>query len=93
MIVGILTVELMMPENSSLKEKRMVIKSLKDKIRDRFNVSIAEIDNQEKWQLATFAIAYVGTDKVHVDSALSKVVDFIKGCRQADLIDYNTELL
>lgn len=93
MIVGILTVELRMPENSSLKEKRMVIKGLKDRVRGRFNVSIAEIDNHDKWQLATFGIAYVGTDKVHVDQALSKVVDFIKGYREVDLIDYNTEML
>lgn len=93
MIVGILTVELRMPGNSSLKEKRMVIKSLKDKIRDRFNVSIAEIDDHDKWQVATFGIAYIGTDKVHVDAALSKVVDFVKEYRQVDLINYNTELL
>lgn len=93
MIVGILTAELRMPENSSLKEKRMVIKSLKDKIRDRFNVSIAEIDDQDKWQIATFGIAYVGTDKVHVDQALSKVADFIKEYKHVDLINYNTELL
>lgn len=61
MIAGILTIELRMPGNSSLKEKRMVVKSLKD--------------------------------KVHVDQALSKVVDFIKGCREVDLINYNMELL
>ncbi len=93
MIVGILTAVLRMPQNSSLKEKRMVIKGLKDKIRDRFNVSIAEIDDQDKWQVATFAIAYVGTDKAHVDSALSKVANFIKDYRQVDLLNYNTQLL
>ncbi|KPK39325.1 MAG: hypothetical protein AMJ78_08645 [Omnitrophica WOR_2 bacterium SM23_29] len=93
MAVGILTIELRMPGNSSLKEKRMVVKSLKDKIRQRFNVSIAEIDDHDKWQLATFGIAYIGTDKTHVDQALSKVVDFIKEYRQVDLINYNMELL
>ncbi|KPK38273.1 MAG: hypothetical protein AMJ78_10265 [Omnitrophica WOR_2 bacterium SM23_29] len=93
MIVGILTVRLRMPENSSLKEKRMTTKSLKDKIRDRFNVSIAEIDDHDKWQVAAFGIAYVGTDRFCADAALSKVVDFIKECKQVDLIDYNTELL
>lgn len=93
MIVGLLTVELRLPECQSLKEKRMLIKSLKDKIRNTFNISVAEVDGLEKWQVATLGMAYVGTDKVHVDQALSKIVDFIDRSRQVDMIDYNTEIL
>ena len=93
MIVGILTVELRIPESLSLKDKRMVLKSIKDKIRNKFNVSVAEIDKQDKWQESALGVAYIGTEKAHVDQALSKIVDFIKESRQADLIDYNTELL
>lgn len=93
MIVGILTVELRMPENSSLKEKRMLTKGLKDKIRNRFNVSVAEIDNHDKWQIATFGIAHIGTEKIYVDQALSKIIDFVKEYRQVDLIKCDLELL
>ncbi len=93
MIVGILTVELRIPESLSLKDKRMILKSLKDKISNRFNVSVAEIDGRDKWQTSVLGMAYIGTEKVHVDQALSKIVDFIKEYRQADLINYNTELL
>ena len=93
MIVGILTVELRIPESLSLKDKRMVLKSIKDKIRNKFNVSVAEIDGQDKWQASVLGIAYVGTERIHVDQALSKIVDFIKESRQADLINYNTELI
>ncbi len=93
MIVGILTVELRISESLSLKEKRMVVKSIKDKVRNKFNVSVAEIEDHDKWQTAILGMAYVGTEKVHVDQALSKIVDFVKESRQADLIDYNTELL
>lgn len=93
MIVGILTVELRIPESASLKEKRMAIKSLKDRIRNTFNVSVAEVAGQEKWQVSTLGIAYVGTEKIHVDQALAKVVDFIDRSRQVDLINYNMEML
>lgn len=93
MIVGILTVELRLPESLSLKEKRMHIKSLKDRIRNTFNVSVAEVGGLDKWQAATLGMSYVGTDRVHVDQALSKIVDFIEKSRQVEMIDYNTEIL
>ena len=93
MIVGILTVELRLPESQSLKDKRMHIKSLKDRIRNTFNVSVAEVGGLDKWQAATLGMAYVGTDRVHVDQALSKVVDFIDRSRQVEMMDYNTEIL
>lgn len=93
MIVGILTVELRIPESASLKEKRMAIKSLKDRIRNTFNVSVAEVDGQDKWQVSTLGIAYLAAEKVHVDQALAKVVDFIDRSRQVDLINYNMEML
>lgn len=93
MLIGILTVEVRLPESQSLKDKRMHIKSLKDRIRNAFNVSVAEVGGLEKWQVATLGVAYVGTDRVHVDQALSKVVDFIDRSRQVEMMDYNTEIL
>ncbi len=73
MIVGICEIEVFIPQVSSLKEKRAIIKSLKDKISRRFNVSIAEICYQDKWQRALFGIAKVSSDNVSID----KVFEFI----------------
>ena len=73
MIVGICEIEVFIPQVSSLKEKRAIIKSLKDKISKRFNVSIAEIGYQDKWQRALFGIAKVSNDNVSID----KVFEFI----------------
>jgi uncharacterized protein YlxP (DUF503 family) len=73
MIVGICELEVFIPQSRSLKDKRVIIKSFKDKISKRFNVSIAEVGYQDKWQRAIFGIAKVSNDSVSVD----KVFDFI----------------
>ncbi len=92
MRVGILQIELKLPESDSLKAKRMVLRSLKDRIKQRFNVSIAEVGEQDKWQRAVLGVASVGTDKRYVNGVLSRVVDLIKNSRSAVLVDYQLEL-
>ena len=62
MIIGVLTLDIHIQTATSLKEKRMVLKSFKDKIRKKFNVSIAEIDYQDKWQRSKISIVQVGND-------------------------------
>ncbi|NQT94915.1 MAG: DUF503 domain-containing protein [Candidatus Omnitrophica bacterium] len=93
MVIGLLTVELHIPESNSLKAKRRVIKSLKDKLRNKFNASVAEIDHHDKWQLATLAICAVSNDKVYIDGALNKALNFIGELSGADITDYQIELL
>jgi len=93
MIIGLLTVDISIPFNRSLKSKRQVIKSLKDRIRTRFNVAISETDNHDLWQRATFSIATIGTDKRIVNSILSKVNNFIKGQLKLDILDSKIEIL
>ena len=61
--VGVLRIDFHISESSSLKEKRSVLRHIKDKIRPNFNVSISEVDNHDKWKLATFAVASVSNDK------------------------------
>lgn len=73
MIVGLLEVELVLPSNS-LKEKRKVLRSIKDKIHHRFNVSIAEIDGHDLWQRATFAFAVVGRDGGRIARQLHEIL-------------------
>ena len=93
MVVGTCIVELQIPENSSLKGKRQVLRSIKDRVRARFNVSIAEVDRQDSWQRATLGVAAVSNDAKLVDEILSKVVNFIEGSRDALLLDYSIDLV
>lgn len=92
MRVGLLQIELDLPESDSLKAKRMILRSLKDRIKRRFNVSIAEVDQQEKWQRAILGVANIGSDKRYVNGVLSRVVDLIKNSRLVELVDYRIEL-
>lgn len=93
MIVGTAVVELQLPENGSLKGKRQVLRSIKDRIRARFNVSIAEVDRQDAWQRATLGVAVVSNDARLVDETLNKVVNFIEGARDALLLDYSIDVV
>jgi uncharacterized protein YlxP (DUF503 family) len=85
MVVGVLRLKLFLPENHSLKGKRHVIRAIKDRVRNKFNVSIIESDEHELWQLAELGICQAGTDRAFVDSALREVVKFIDGLGLAPL--------
>lgn len=77
MHVGVCRVELRLPENQSLKGKRQVVKSIIARLQNTYKVSVAEVDNQELWQLATLGIACVSNQRRHADDTLSNVVRFI----------------
>lgn len=93
MVIGILTLELHVRESTSLKSKRRVLKSIVDRVRNRFNVSIAEVGGQEHWQLATLGLAFVTTDSAHAHRVLQGIVQFVEGHRHADLTDYSIEIV
>jgi uncharacterized protein YlxP (DUF503 family) len=88
MVVGVLQVELSIPSADSLKAKRMVLRSLKDRIRKNFNVSIAEVEDNDQWQSAVLAVAMVSNDKRFANQVLSKTVDFIESSRDLVVDDY-----
>lgn len=69
-VVGVLTLEVFVEDSHSLKDKRHVVKSLKDRLRDRFNVSVAEIDGLESWQQSTVGVATVANDRVFAEKVL-----------------------
>lgn len=77
MNVGVCKLELRLPENESLKGKRQVIKSVIARLQNEYNVSVAEVDNQDLWQLATLGIACVSNYRRHTDEILSNVVKFV----------------
>ncbi|MQY56226.1 MAG: DUF503 family protein [Dehalococcoidia bacterium] len=77
MHVGVCRVQLRLPENQSLKGKRRVIKSITTRLHNKFNISVAEVDNQHSWQLATLGLTCVSTHKSHNDETLSNAIRFI----------------
>jgi len=93
MTLGLLQIIIRIPNSNSLKEKRMVLRSLKDKLRNKYNISLAEIDSHDKWQKSVLAVAKVDKERVMVDRAFGNIVDFIKDFNGVELIDYQTELL
>ncbi len=94
MNVGVCRVKLRFPENLSLKGKRQVLKSITTRLRSRFNISVAEVDNNELWQLATVGICCVSNNKRYTNEVLSKAVDFIVNGRfEVEMLDYEIEIL
>ena len=92
MHIGVCTLHLRLLENHSLKGKRRAIKSIKDRVRSKFNVSIAEVDRLDKWQQATLGVACVSNDARFANSVLSNVVNFVSGMHLAELVDYEIEI-
>jgi hypothetical protein len=92
MIVGVCTIELRMRESRSLKAKRQVLKSIVTRVKNNFNVAIAEVDYQDKWQHAVLGVAVVSTAQDHANGFLSKVVNFIESMYIVDLLDYHIEI-
>jgi uncharacterized protein YlxP (DUF503 family) len=92
MHVGVCTIHLRLASSHSLKEKRRIIKSIKDRVKSRFNVSIAEVDALDSWQWAVIGVACVSNDSGFANSVLSNVVDFIENIHTAELIDYEIEI-
>lgn len=94
MNIGVCRVSLRLPENISLKGKRRVLKSITTRVRNKFNVSVAEVEDQNLWQLATLGICCVSNDKRYTNEVLSKVVDFIVNGRfDVEILDYEIEIL
>jgi uncharacterized protein YlxP (DUF503 family) len=93
MTVGILKLEIFIHESNSLKEKRMVLHSLKQRLRNSFNVAVTQIGDEDKWQKSTLAVVGVERDRKNMNSTLSKIIDFIDGFGNINLINHEMELM
>jgi uncharacterized protein YlxP (DUF503 family) len=93
MVVGVLEAELSVTGSVSLKDKRRVIKSIKDRLSNKHNVSVAEVDALDSRQRAVLGVAMVANESRFVESCLSKIVDQLRVARDACLVDYQIELL
>ncbi len=94
MHVGVCRIKVRLPENLSLKGKRQVLKSIISRVGSKFNVSVAEVDDNDLWQLATIGVSCVSNDKRHANEVLSRVVNFITDSRfEVEILDYQIEIL
>jgi uncharacterized protein len=93
MVVGVMRLTLFLPENHSLKGKRQILRAIKARVRNKFNVSIAESGDNELWQRAELGICQVGNDRAFVDAALREVVNFIESMALAPLGEEQLEIL
>lgn len=93
MVVGALKVEFHLSDNQSLKGKRKVVKSMVDRVKSRFNVSVAEVGSNDLWQTIEIGITAVGNDRRFIDSSLTNVLSFLESLQLAPIVNTEMEIL
>jgi uncharacterized protein YlxP (DUF503 family) len=94
MNIGVCKIDLRIPENETLKGKRMVLRSILARVQDKFHCSIAEVDNGDMWQIATIGICVVSNDQRHTNEMISHIVDFIQTTRlDVEVLHCETEFI
>lgn len=92
MVVGVCSIEIHIPVSNSLKSKRQILRRIKDRIKNRFNVSLAEVGNNDLWQRATLGIAAVANEGKYVNQLLSQVVESLTRENGVEVLDYWIEI-
>ncbi|MEK9628667.1 MAG: DUF503 domain-containing protein [Nitrospinota bacterium] len=93
MVIGCCSIKFYLHGNSSLKGKRRVVRAIKDRLKNDFNVSVAEVGDQDVWQSLHIGISAVGSDQRYMDGLLTKVVDAVDRMNLAEIVDCKTETL
>ena len=93
MIIGVMEAKFSLPEAHSLKDKRMVVRSLKDRVTGRFNISAAEVGHQDFWKSAHFAFVTVASERKIVDRRLAELLTFLRSEPRLVLLDVSTTCL
>jgi hypothetical protein len=92
--IGVCRIKLRLPHNSSLKGKRQVLKSITSQLKNRFNVSVAEVDDNDQWQAATLGICLVSNNRRFTDEVLGKVASFVGNGRfDVEMLDCQVEII
>lgn len=92
MFIGVCTIEMHIPDSGSLKDKRHSLRGLKERIRNTFNVSVAEVDDNDLWQKASLAVAALSNDKSHLNRTLDLVLNMVRAVPEVNLLDYHIEI-
>jgi hypothetical protein len=93
MVVGIANMTLFIHQSNSLKAKRQVVKSILGRCRSKFDISIAEVDNQDKWQLCALGFAVVTNDTVHAEQMIEAIFNYVENLHLAEVLDSRSELI
>ena len=93
MPIGLLTLEIHIPDARSLKDKRQVLRSLKDRLRGRFNVAVAELDHQDTWQRSQIGVVSLSNDEAHLTQSLQAVFDEAERVLGRDLVGHDQEII
>lgn len=93
MVIGLCRITLALHDNHSLKGKRQVLKSIIGKVKNSFNVSIAEVGENDIWQRAVLGVAAVGNDRHFINSKMDKVTNLIEGLNMAEVISRDLEIM
>lgn len=93
MTIGVLKIFLFIANSNSLKDKRMVLHSLKQRLRNNFNIAVTQIDDEDKWQRSTLVALGIEKDRSKMNSLLSQIINFIEAFNQAELVNYEIELI
>ena len=92
-MIGVCKLDLRIPENHSLKEKRHVLRKLIDRVRTRFNVAISEVGDNDLWQRAQMGFCTVGNDRRHINSSLDKVIYCIEQMNLVEMVRTEIEII
>ena len=93
MFVGICQIDLIIHNSNSLKEKRQILKAIIERVKNRFNVSAAEVGDNDVWQRSQIGLSVVGNDSSHINSMLDKILNFIESLHLAEAIDHRIEIV
>jgi uncharacterized protein YlxP (DUF503 family) len=93
MVVGVANIDIHIPQSGSLKSKRHLLKGIKDRLKNKFNISVAEVGHNDLWQRATLGVSVVANEKKFANQVLSKVVEQIDRENGLQILDYSIEIL
>ncbi len=93
MVTGVCRLDLMLYHSGSLKDKRRILKSIIDRIRNKYNVSVSEVGNNDKWQIASIGLSTVSNSTVQVDRVLDAVIKFVEMDTRVEITKYHKEML
>ena len=93
MVVGTLKIEFLLTDNRSLKGKRKIVRSMVDKVRSRFNVSIAEVGSNDKWQKIELGVSAVANNRRHVDSSLNHILSYLESLYLAQIVHTEMDII
>lgn len=93
MLIGLINIKIFIETSASLKDKRRVVKSLIARLRNKFNISIAEIDSLESWQVAEIGIALVGNGNKIIDQQISQITNFLDRETEFEIIELKSQII